>query len=220
MNIFFLVNLLALKFGTCITTIRMIVWKNFHDKIPIFELSGGFQSWQYWNFSHSKFKNDILIATPLYIHCFNLYLNGSPYHQGSRAGCLHTSSIESEMKSSSSYRLNGIQRQWRYPKALRNPFLKDRVHFLHWYTLVHAIQAILSSLSQRGGGGGVDKISLDTWRNFEQDGVRIKLLHSNSTWQKCITSPNKLKCITSPNTKSTKWDAWFPQRKCWRSHRL
>jgi len=35
---------LALKFGKRVVNMKMIFWQNFHGKIPIFELSGGFQS--------------------------------------------------------------------------------------------------------------------------------------------------------------------------------
>jgi len=40
----FLVNILALEFCACIFNKKMILWQNFHGKIPSFELSGGFQS--------------------------------------------------------------------------------------------------------------------------------------------------------------------------------
>jgi len=41
----FLVNLLALKFCIHVINIKMMLRQNFHGKIPIFELSRGFQSW-------------------------------------------------------------------------------------------------------------------------------------------------------------------------------
>jgi len=44
---FLWVNLLALKFGERVINIKMMLWQKFHVKVPIFELSGGFQSWQY-----------------------------------------------------------------------------------------------------------------------------------------------------------------------------
>jgi len=47
LNIFFLVNLLALKFGTRVINVKMILWQNFHGKIPILELSRSFQSGQH-----------------------------------------------------------------------------------------------------------------------------------------------------------------------------
>jgi len=43
----FLVNFLALKFGTHVIKLKMMVCQNFHGNIPIFELLGGFQSWQH-----------------------------------------------------------------------------------------------------------------------------------------------------------------------------
>jgi hypothetical protein len=60
------VDLLALKFGTHIINLKIMLWLKRSGKIPIFELSEGFQSWQSWKFSHCDFKNDILIGTPLY----------------------------------------------------------------------------------------------------------------------------------------------------------
>jgi len=43
----FLVNLLALKFGTRVFNIKMMLWQEFRGKIPIFQLLGGCQSWQH-----------------------------------------------------------------------------------------------------------------------------------------------------------------------------
>jgi len=40
------VNLLALKFGTDVVNIGMLLQKKIHEKNPIFEPSGGCQSWQ------------------------------------------------------------------------------------------------------------------------------------------------------------------------------
>jgi len=39
-----LIYILALKCGTSFINIKMMLWQNFHGKIPIFGLSGGFQS--------------------------------------------------------------------------------------------------------------------------------------------------------------------------------
>jgi len=68
---FFLVNLFAFQFGRCVINIKMMLWQKFHGiKYQCLSFQEAFKSWQFWNFSHNEFKNNILIATPLYAITF------------------------------------------------------------------------------------------------------------------------------------------------------